>query len=291
MPVHLHQLKERLRGRKIVIYGIGLIGFEAMSIIEQIEMIPVEFFVDRRSNIVDRAYGKPVKSKKELNAGEHYVIIAPPNFYSQIAMELCEIGYSEYEDYCPYSELRGETVCLDGVRLGKHTNGFAAFTDCLGEHTKNYISGIGNFCSINKSAMVGADHNFLLSTSHEVFQLNAAVRQFSHNVRTAQANRISIGHDVWIGANVFINASKVKSIGNGAVIAAGAIVIEDVPPYAIVAGIPAKIKKYRFSPKQIEVLQQIKWWDWPDEEIAANISCFLQEDLFFSKYLDRGETE
>jgi aminocyclitol acetyltransferase len=58
-------------------------------------------------------------------------------------------------------------------------------------------------------------------------------------------NRIIIGNDVYIGANAFINASRVISIGDGAIIGAGAVLLEDVPPYAVVAGVPAKIKRYR----------------------------------------------
>jgi tetrahydrodipicolinate N-succinyltransferase len=71
--------------------------------------------------------------------------------------------------------------------------------------------------------------------------------------------RTSIGHDVWIGHSAII-MSGVK-VGNGAVVGAGAIVTKDVPPYAIVAGNPAKIIRYRFTEEVIADLMEIKWWN------------------------------
>jgi acetyltransferase-like isoleucine patch superfamily enzyme len=71
--------------------------------------------------------------------------------------------------------------------------------------------------------------------------------------------RVSIGNDVWTGHNV--NVLPGVTVGDGAVIAAGAVVTKDVPPYAIVAGVPAVIKKYRFSPTTIERLLRLRWWE------------------------------
>lgn len=75
---------------------------------------------------------------------------------------------------------------------------------------------------------------------------------------------VIIGNDVWIGAGVFIKGGI--KIGDGAVIAAHAVVTKDVPPYAIVGGVPAKILKYRFTDDVIRKLLDLKWWDY---DIAA----------------------
>ncbi|MEW5726856.1 MAG: DapH/DapD/GlmU-related protein, partial [Pseudomonadota bacterium] len=76
---------------------------------------------------------------------------------------------------------------------------------------------------------------------------------------------VRIGNDVWIGAAAMILDGV--TIGDGAVVAAGAVVTREVPPYAIVGGNPAKVIRYRFPPEIVEELQRIAWWDWPDRRI------------------------
>ena len=69
-----------------------------------------------------------------------------------------------------------------------------------------------------------------------------------------------LGHDVWIGANAIVKDGI--SIGNGVVIAAGAVVTKDIPDYAIAAGVPARVLKYRFTKEIIQDLLNLKWWDY-----------------------------
>ena len=83
---------------------------------------------------------------------------------------------------------------------------------------------------------------------------------------------VEIGNDVWVGSNALI-LGGVK-IGDGAIVAAGAVVTKDVPPYAIVGGVPAKIIRYRFSEDEIQRLCEIKWWNLPQDEIRKYSKCF-----------------
>lgn len=89
---------------------------------------------------------------------------------------------------------------------------------------------------------------------------------------------IVIGNDVWIGARVtLINGVK---IGDGAVILAGAVVTKDVPSYAIVGGVPAKILRYRYNPEDISLLLKTQWWNKDIEWIKTHKSNFLSFDQY-----------
>lgn len=274
-------LKRSARGRKIALYGMGLLSVEAFHILRSYG-ISVEFFIDRNCDWTKQFLGKPVFSSAYLDRSEHYVIVIPPQYYLQISSILFQSGFRQQEDFCKWDSLCCEDFYLDGISIGRHSHGFFAFADCLGESTKNYISSIGRFVSINKTAFMGADHRISLSTSHEVYRIAEIEEEFEEFV--SSRDRVMIGNDVWIGANTFINASKVRTIGDGAIIGAGAVVISDVPPFAIVGGVPAKILRYRFKPDQVEVLQKVRWWEWDDVTIRERAKYFLDVSSFFQHF-------
>lgn len=94
--------------------------------------------------------------------------------------------------------------------------------------------------------------------------------------------QIVIGNDVWIGAGVcFLSGVKV---GDGAIVGAHAVITKDVPPYALVAGNPAQVKKYRFLKKEIKKLLEIKWWDWEHETIEKRLADFEDVNIFLKRY-------
>ena len=107
------------------------------------------------------------------------------------------------------------------------------------------------------------------------------------------ANRpVTIGNDVWIGNRVPI--LRGVHVGDGAVLAAGAVVTRDVPPYAIVGGVPARLIRWRFPEPVREALVRSQWWTWPDELIRERIADFSDPELFARRYggLDgTGESE
>ncbi len=88
---------------------------------------------------------------------------------------------------------------------------------------------------------------------------------------------IKIGNDVWIGMDVVVLSGV--TINDGAVIAARTVVTKDVPPYAVVAGNPGRVKKKRFDEETIIKLLEIRWWDWPLEKIKANTHLLCSGEI------------
>jgi acetyltransferase-like isoleucine patch superfamily enzyme len=86
-----------------------------------------------------------------------------------------------------------------------------------------------------------------------------------------------IGSDVWLTMRTFVRSGV--TIGDGAIVASGAVVNKDVPPFAIVGGNPAKVIRYRFSPEQIEALLEIRWWDWPDDLVVEATPLLSGTDI------------
>ncbi len=99
-----------------------------------------------------------------------------------------------------------------------------------------------------------------------------------------RSRQVVIGHDVWIGCGAVILPGR--KIGTGAIIGAGAVVTEDVAPFAVVGGAPARVIKKRFQPDVEEALFAIRWWDWPREElmqVLPDVRCLSAEE-FVHKY-------
>lgn len=143
---------------------------------------------------------------------------------------------------------------------------------------------IGSFCSIASYCAIGGGRHPLnaVSTSPVFYAgRNSMGKNFS-NIPEEENQGVEIGNDVWIGEAVFIN-DGVK-IGTGAVIGAHSVVTKDIPPYAIVAGAPARVLRYRFDEETVKRLLESRWWEWPDEKLSKDadrfgtVERFLQEE-------------
>jgi acetyltransferase-like isoleucine patch superfamily enzyme len=147
---------------------------------------------------------------------------------------------------------------------------------------------IGNFCSMVSSCYIyGINYDHRRCTTYNIFRnlLDAKARQrfiWSGSLADDVMSKgpIAIGHDVWIGAQVVV-LSGVR-IGNCAVIAATSTVSSDIPPYAVVAGSPARLVKYRFPDEVVAELEGLQWWGWDDARVHRNRELF-RGDLTLSK--------
>lgn len=148
-----------------------------------------------------------------------------------------------------------------GNTILNHTN-VGSYT-YIGENCIIQNTSVGNYCSISRDVFCGLGAHPLkeFSTSPLFYRRTNTfgLEIVSEDTKFVEYKPITIGNDVWIGARVVIKDGV--NIGNGAVVAAGTIVTKDVPPYAIVAGVPAQIIKYRQDEKNIVKLTDSEWWN------------------------------
>lgn len=147
------------------------------------------------------------------------------------------------------------------VRIGKYTYG-----GCFVPGEFDPKTTIGNYCSIAMGVKVfNRNHPYEQFSTHPYFY-NSRLKYVDSD--RVEFKPLTIGHDVWIGHSAMITPN-VNTIGNGAIVGAGSIVTKDIPPYAIVAGNPAKIIKYRFDEEKIKHLESIKWWEMDIEQLLS----------------------
>ena len=135
---------------------------------------------------------------------------------------------------------------------------------------------IGKFCSIACGAkfLFNSANHSLASLSTYPFPI--FYEEWGLNIQDVAAawdnkGDIVIGNDVWIGYEAVVLAGV--TIGDGAVIGARAVVTKDVPPYAVVGGVPARLIRRRFPDDTISALLALKWWDWPADKIKPRLSA------------------
>lgn len=186
----------------------------------------------------------------------------------------------------------GYNVIDRGTNLQSCNIGFAT---AIGPNCKFAYTEIGKYCSIapNVRVVIGTHPSHSFVSTCPVFYSTRPGRGFSYVENTSfeefnfidKKKKISvkIGNDVWIGSNAIILQGI--TIGDGAIIAAGAVVTKDVKPYSIVGGVPAKEIRKRFTDDQIAKLLDIKWWNksskWLKERASSfdNIEHFLNDNL------------
>ena len=184
------------------------------------------------------------------------------------------------------SHLMGEVTMAEGVNIYKAT---VSGPVAIGRHS--FLSGpridiiahlnpitIGSFCSIARGVQIQEYNHVTSGLTTAFLSRRIDSRRGLSSDEIESKGPIIIGNDVWIGANGTIVSGV--TIGTGAVVAAGALVTTDVPPYAIVAGNPARLLRYRFDSSELrDKLLASEWWTWPLNQIEDFTREFTGFDL------------
>ena len=276
---------------KFIVYPFGEFGILTKQILEQQYNITDTIYVDRDIS----KYNSLVHSVDELEVLARdktrvlLFVSANPEIHSELLDKLREY-FSENQINDVFKQ---DTITTVKTEIGRY---------CYGPLNKAHklVKKVGNFCSFAQGCDVVENHPIEYITTHPMLCLGTAEYDLPYDSYAGRGGaifpgvkprgerhkdgRITIGNDVWLGRNVIITNGA--NIGNGVIAGAGAVITKDVPDYAIVVGVPARILRFRFEPDQIEALNKIKWWDWSDDKIRENFDDFyLPVEEFISKHI------
>lgn len=294
---YLPQIRSGMGNRPVIIWGIGKLGIATYDMLAHAG-INIDGFADKRQSEKHKALGFKVISPEALKT-EQYVVVAIGAYDEGIELFLNSKGFTD-NDYVHihnnYQFIHDDLV-YKGVKIGRGTYGYQHLL-------KDYpmAKSIGRYCSIRESARILNNHPLGYITTSPLLDHHGfcTYRGFLRRQELCKKygkhwdnhpfedsplrdNRpVEIGNDVWIGGNVII-LPGVK-IGDGAVLAAGAVVTRDVEPYAIVGGVPARLIRKRFSDEIVTKLIKIAWWDWSAEKIEKYLDLLYQPEVFVDKF-------
>lgn len=287
-------IKSMAGTKDIWIYGAGKAGQAIRETLIE-NHVRVSGFYDINAVELQKKMYVRVRHINEANAEREFIVISLRGYNVQVIDWLKEKGFS-HEDvyYVAMSPYNREDIVYKGCKIGRYTYGYEKLLEEF-----PLAESIGRFCSISSSAKIVTNHPGGYITTHPMLDafpfswentehINKMISEYGHYENNHPAGismlrnnpPVVIGNDVWIGAHVIILPGI--HIGDGAVLAAGSCVTRDVPDYAVVGGVPAKLIKYRFDEKDRKLLKKIQWWNWSLEEIEEKIELFYSPQKFMA---------
>lgn len=286
----------------IIIYPYGDIGMQVKRILNECYGMQEAFIIDNHLCEFN-PYIKSSSFLQEMDDDKYMIFIATldGDLEKKIKDNLLEFWNADnmvslikepLKIMKPQNENKLKTV-KPNTKVGKYSYGPLC--------ASHFVESVGAFCSFAAGCIAVPNHPMEYIATHPLMygdkRVNESVlyewdehegRSFYFKGVTPRAkcpkdNRVIIGNDVWLGQNVIItNGAK---IGNGVVAGAGSVITKDIPDYAVVAGVPAKVIRYRYTPNEIEALNRIQWWNWTDEQIRERYDdLYLPIKEFIEKY-------
>lgn len=309
MKTIVQQIKEMIemtfdKNKEYIVYPFGDVGMQVKNILVDSYGIKPAYIIDNHLC----KYNDTIHNTdflKTIDCNNYKIIVACTNgdLYEDLKMSI--VSFFSGDQIC-------ELDCMkNGIRNTKESKELPYRTKIgkysYGSICKNheYIETIGAFCSFADGVDAVPNHEMKYITTHPMLYQGQQYDGYTYNYEDSKdcawyfegvhpkncvkkRSRSIIGNDVWLGRNVIITNGA--NIGNGVIAGAGAVITRDVPDYAVVVGVPARIIKYRYSKSQIEALNRIQWWNWSDDKIRKCYDDFyLPIEQFIEKYDKREE--
>lgn len=295
---HTYNIDGKDYSKRIIVYPCGDVGIQVINIMKMVYNIEPAYIIDNmkcryNSNIKNSSFLERLFVGGDLDS--YVLLLASTNkeYYGELKRSVEELFNNKnlIELECMKTDvapIRYET------KIGRYSYGPIC-------RNHPYIKQIGAFCSFAPGVEYVTSHQMNFVTTHTMLSWGKDYEEFEKPYEQLKGDRMYfpgacpnrdklkkqgraiIGNDVWLGKNVTVINSC--NIGDGVIAGAGAVITKDVPDYAIVVGIPARIVKYRYNFEQINMLKKIAWWDWSDEQILERYDDFyLPIEDFIEKY-------
>lgn len=268
------------REKRFAIFPFGDIGMQAKNLLTGAYGIEPEYILD--NNLCQyNPHIRPLSILKDAEKDGLVLLLAceNPDIYPQLKaialtympenaiLELNRMTKIDYSSMTKIGKYSYGPLCNHWlVESVGAFDSFAAGSDVVENHATKYIS-------THPFLYYGHEHNTAHVKMYDQYQdADWYFPGVKPHGKAHKLRRITIGNDVWLGHNVIITNGA--NIGNGVIAGAGSIITKDVPDYAIVVGVPARIIRYRFNPEQIAALNRIKWWNWSDKKIREKYEDF-----------------